>query len=265
VSDPNYEAPVSDGGSDQGVTPSSPSGTGTPPTSPTPPTSASAGASGPPNNNGEWIPRTRLNEVTDRARQIISQLQYELQTARTPKPPAEEPDQESEQIKAQFFKLFPQAQKLFQLPPDHLEALIGAAPGFQAQTEHYWTTVGHHYLRQLEQSMHKVYGGQPDVKARRWIESAFIDWVQNDDQAKARYINQDPNLVAEFWQSVESLMLEPVRRSAIANEQRRADRRSRLPIPGVGTQALGKGPQKPPKDEDELHERAFEAFEEANR
>ena len=196
---------------------------------------------------------------------MIAQLQYELQNARQPKPQATEPDPETEHIKAQFFKLFPQAQKLFGLQPEHLEALIGAAPGFQAQTEHYWTTVGHNYLRQLEQSMQKVYGGQPDVKARRWIESAFIDWVQNDDQARNRYINQDPNLVAEFWQSVESLMLEPVRRSAIAGEQRRSDRRARLPIPGAGTQALGKGPAPKPKDEDQLHERAFEAFEAASR
>ncbi len=275
--DPTYEPPVdggaappADGGS-PGVTPPSPSGTGaTPPTPPPSSGGTSAAGSGPPPGAqpGEWIPRTRLNEVTDRARQEIARLSGELQRYQQfveRSQPASAPDPEGDAIKQQFFKLFPAAQKLFQLPPEQLEQLLGTAPQFQAQTEHYWTTVGQNVLRQLEQSMTKVYGGQPDAKARRWLETAFIDWVQNDDQAKARYINQDPTLVGDFWQSVESLMLEPVRRSAIASEQRRSDRRSRLPVPGVGTQALGKGPAGKPKDEDELHERAFEAFEAATR
>lgn len=270
--EPTYEAPVSGADTGTGTTPPS-GGTGvTPPTpggtgaTPPPPSGApSAGGGQPPSNNGDWIPRSRLNEVSERARTEIQRLQGELRAVNQPKPPAEAPDPQAEQIKAQFFKLFPAAEKLFSMQPEKLEQLLQQGPQFQAQTEHYWTTVGGNYLRQLGESMQKVYGGTPDAKARRWVENAFIDWVQHDPQATTRYLQQDPALVADFWQSVESLMLEPVRRSAIANEQRRADRRSRLPVPGQGTQALGKGPANKPKDEDELHERAFEAFEAAGR
>ncbi len=274
--EPQYEAPVTGGAGDggntgttppsggqqnTGVQPPTPGGTGATPPSQTPSGASPAGNGQPPTNNGEWIPRTRLNDVTERARQEIARLQQELHNARNPRPAPTAPDPEQERIKEQFFQLFPNAKQLFALAPDKLESLIGAAPQFHAQTEHYWTNVGQDYLRQLEQSMQKVYGGSPDAKARRWIETAFIDWIQNDDAAKQRYLSRDPGLVGDFWQSVESLMLEPVRRSAIAGEQRRSERRSRLPVPGTGTQTLGKGPGPKPKDEDELHERAFEAFE----
>jgi hypothetical protein len=273
--EPNYEAPV--GGADTGntpaapstppagATPQSPSGTGpNPPSSPAPSGASPAANGQPPDSNGNWIPRHRLNEVTDQARREIARLQQEI-TKLQPKPAAPAPDPEADAIKQQFFKLFPAAQKLFELQPDKLEQLLGAAPHWQAQTEHYWTNVGANYLRQLEQSMHTVYGGAPDAKARRWFESAFIDWVNNDPEAQNRYIQQDPNLVSDFWKQAEQLMLDPVRRSAIAAEQRKADRRNRLPAPAGSTQALGKGPAAKPKDEDELHERAFEAFEAASR
>jgi hypothetical protein len=272
VPEPNYEAPVTGSGTEgtaapsaPGVTPpTTPTGTGaTPPTPPSSGTSAAAPAS-PPTNNGEWIPRHRLNEVTDSARREIAKLRQQIESLQ-PKPAVAAPDPQTEAIKQQFFKLFPAAEKLFGLQPEKLEQLLGAAPHWQAQTEHYWTNVGQNTLRQLEQSMHTVYGGPPDAKARRWFESAFIDWVNNDPEAQNRYITQDPTLVADFWKQAETLMLDPIRRSAIAAEQRKADRRSRLPSPGVGTQALGKGPAAKPKDEDELHERAFEAFEAANR
>lgn len=267
--EPNYEAPVtSDGGapsapSTAGVTPPTPSGTGPTQTTP-PPSGASPAAPSAPPNNGEWIPRHRLNEVTEQARREIARWRAEAERYR-PQPTQPPPDPQAEAVKAQFFKLFPAAEKLFGLPPDRLEALIASGPHWQAQTEHYWTTVGQNYLRQLEQSMHSVYGGAPDVKARRWFESAFIDWVTNDPDAQSRYISQDPNLVSDFWKQAESLMLDPIRRSAIAAEQRKGERRDRLPKPGVPTQALGRGAPPKPKDEEELHERAYEAFEAQRR
>lgn len=190
----------------------------------------------------------------------MTRLQQELQTLRTPKPPAAQPDERSEAIKQEFFKLFPQAQQLFELPLEQVQKLLQVAPQLQAQGEHYWGAVGNGQLRQITESMTKLYGGPPEGKALRWAQTAFIDWVENDPAANQRYIAQDPSLASDFMKAFEASFLDPIRRKAVVVEEQRGTRRAALPRPGPRTAAMGQGPPAKPKTEDELHDAAFAAL-----
>lgn len=263
MDEPNYDAPVENPTVDNGGSPASPSGpaqqSGTPPPAGAQPGSAQPQAQ----PQGDWVSRHHLNEVWKAHRQqqeVLTRLQNELQAVRAPKQPAAPPDERSEAIKQEFFKLFPQAQQLFELPLEQVQQLLQVAPQLQAQGEHYWSAVGNGQLRQIRESMRNLYGGQPDAKAQRWAETAFIDWVENDPAAKQRYIAQDPALASDFMKAFEASFLDPIRRKAVVVEEQRGARRAALPRPGPRTAAMGQGPPAKPKTEDELHDAAFAAL-----
>jgi hypothetical protein len=186
-------------------------------------------------------------------------LQQELQSLRAPKPAAPPSDERTDAIKQELFKLVPELQWLTKLDQEQISQVLQLAPQLQAQGEHYWGAVGNGALRQIRESMEKLYGGQPDAKARRWAETAFIDWVENDPQARQRYIAQDPSLASDFIKSFEAVFLDPIRRKAAVVEEQRGTRRAALPRPGPRTSALGSQTEKP-KTEDERHEAAWAAL-----
>jgi hypothetical protein len=234
MDEPQYEAPVDNPTGDSGGSPASPSGPAQPNLGTQPPAGAQPGSSAQPaqQSHGEWVSRHHLNEVWKAHRQhqeVLTRLQNELQAVRAPK-------------------------------LDQVQQLLQVAPQLQAQGEHYWSAVGNGQLRQIRESMDKLYGGQPDAKARRWAETAFIDWVENDPTAKQRYIQQDPNLASDFMKSFEAVFLDPIRRKAVVVEEQRGARRAALPRPGPRSAALGQGPPAQPKTEDERHDAAWAAL-----
>lgn len=265
--DPEYTAPVGDSTPASGVPASPPTSTEQPAGTPAPtgasPGSAAPAAQPPRDANGEFVPRSRLNEVTARARREIEQYQRRIQefetvAGRQPPPPV---NAEAEAIKRQLFELVPELKALAGIPADKLQGLLQMAPQLEAHTKQYWTNVGGHTLRQLHDAMEKAYGGPVDAKARTWVQAAFTNWLENDQDAYARYINQDPSLAQEFFANFQKLMLDPIGRSALAREQRRAETRRGLPNAGPRTtvQANGNPPTKP-KDDDERGALAWAAF-----
>lgn len=155
--------------------------------------------------------------------------------------------------------------RLLKQNPDQFFKVLEQGPQMEAQTEHYWTNVGGGYLRSLQAQASKIFGPELDPFARRAIETGFIDWIENDPEAKRRYLATDPTLVEDYWKQYESRVLDPVRRKATVPAVERGERIRRLPSSGPSTQALGKGPPAKPKTEEELHDAAWNALEEIRR
>jgi len=161
-------------------------------------------------------------------------------------------------IREQFARVFPELAALAERAKD-IEGLLQQAPSMSAQTEHYWTQVGSDFLRSLDGQITSVYGDKISPAARGFFQTAFINWVESDAQVQRRYLQRDPNLVTDFWTTMRSHVLDPVRRSAAVTLEQRGKQMARLPQSGPTTPPPTRGPAKP-KTEDELHDAAFAAL-----
>lgn len=263
--EPNYEAPVGSptpsdpSGSPSGVSAGSPPSAGQPSPSGAPsPAGAQPAAPAAPAVPKGYVPIHRLNEYADQNRSLRAEL------ARRSQPPAAPPaavNAQDEEVKSAFFKLFPAAKALFDLPAEKLSHALDRMGQHEASFEHYWTNFGSTALRALRGGIQKTYGAQPDPVAGRFVDAAFIDWLENDQDAKQRFFTGDPELVDDFLKKFTSSLLDPIRRTAVAAEQQRITRRDALPraTPRGGTLGANGAPQKP-KTAEELHEQAAEAF-----
>jgi hypothetical protein len=173
-------------------------------------------------------------------------------------------DPQSEGVKRDFFGLFPQVKTLFELleqKPDLLKQLqetVDMAPQFKHESAQRWTAHGASALRLMHSEGAKVVGAPLTLPAQRWHEAAFIAYLESDPDKGQRYMDGDLEaLVREYWQEVNTSMLDPVRRRSVVSAQTRADRISRVPSSGPGGAPLGKGAAKP-KTEDDLHEAAWD-------
>lgn len=265
--EPNYEAPVggatpltTDGGGSQGVTAGTPASAGQPnPTGAQPPAGARPVAPAAPAVPSGFVPIHRLNEALGRIKQMNGEL-TQLRRPAAPAAPAATPNAADEEVKQAFFKLFPGAKALLDLPADKLSHALERMGQHEASFEHYWTSFGSAALRALNGGIQKTYGGQPDAPTRRLIDAAFIDWLESDQEAQHRFFTGDPTLADDFWNNFTSKLLDPIRRTAVASEQQRITRREALPRPTPRGATLGQGGQPKPKTAEELHEAAAEAF-----
>lgn len=241
------------------------------------PTGATPGEGGSADGQSQAnVPSFRLREETERrqaveqayaqAMQHIATLQAQIQQRQAQQPQVSQarqpgfnvPPAERERIRQQFGAVFPELQTLAE-KAEAIQKLLDAMPNVQAQQDYYWQSVGGQFLRSLQEQATNIYGKDLSPMARRQFELGFIDWVENDPQARQRYLAQDTTLVADFWTQYRSHVLDPVRRAAAANLADQSQRLRRIPQPGTATPPPGQRPAKP-KTEEELHDAAFAAL-----
>lgn len=214
-----------------------------------------------------YVPVYRVRELADRNRAFEARIKELESAARRPAPgPEPEFNPETEAIKRQFFSLFPHAKGLFaaiEKNPDmltKLEEALTVLPGVAADSEQRWVAQGAQALRSLATEGAKIVGAELPLKARAWHEAAFIASLEADPELRSRYMRGDVEaLVREYWQDVNTNMLDPIRRSAAVKLQQRGDRVARVPTAGSGSGPVGKGGTKP-KSEDDLHDQAWDAL-----
>jgi hypothetical protein len=214
-----------------------------------------------------YVPVYRVRELAERNRQYEARIRELEGAARRPAPgPEPEFNPETEAIKRQFFSLFPQAKGLFATMEKNpemlakLEEALQVLPNVAADSEQRWVAQGAQTLRTLATEGAKIVGAELPLKARAWHEAAFIASLEADPELRNRYMRGDiEGLVREYWQDVNTNMLDPIRRSAAVKLQQRGDRVARVPTAGPGSGPVGKGGTKP-KSEDDLHDQAWEAL-----
>jgi hypothetical protein len=193
-------------------------------------------------------------------RQRLQALEAQL----APKPPAAPPpNAEDEAIRQQLFKLVPGLEKLGSLTPDQVQKLLDSVPYVEEHTRHYWGTVAGAAVRQLTAAYAKTYGAPPNDRQVTTLRNMLASYVQDNDEAKQRYMAGDPALIDEFWKDYEDGFIAPIRRSTLAAEQANAARRANLPTAPTRTHALGNGSAKKPQTLDERGDAAWDAVQAA--
>lgn len=252
-----------------GIQPGSPDGSNTPPTDPNAPTGAASGGDGQQQEREGWIPRTRFDEVNGSLAQLRAENERlsALNTQRENigrsllgQPPAGPPeDPYAARVKEQFFTLFPEMKEILALMP-HLKRIPDVMPQAEAQSEAFYSQLGTQHIGHLTAAAAATYGEKLSADQRSWLSEQFIGFVSKDKALQQRYLSGDPTLAPEFMQKYQAAMLDPVRRNALADQQRRANLVGRLPSRGPATAPIPG--VKPPemKTEDDRHEAAFAAL-----
>lgn len=223
------------------------------------------------------IPRHRFQEVIEQrrqweasARQIWEQnqqLQRELQELRVgsqrqagPQAPV---DENARRIREQLLEVVPELKQILDLAgrADELRAAAEVVPAVRQMEQQVYDNLGAQAVRTLDQAINATFKGiQLDNEDRRAFHVAFIDYLDNVPTARQRYMSGDMAVATEWWNNRQKRMFDPFRRQATVNPREQAQRVSRLPKPGAGTQSYGTGGAPKPKTEDELHEAAYEAL-----
>ena len=245
-----------------GGTGASPSPTGQP--GATPPAGAQPGSTGQPE---QTVPLAALREERQARQRLQAQLQELQRRHAAPTPPAHPPsapDPAHEEVRRNFYELFPHFKAFENVKPEQVQGLLGLLerePQREALFTHYWQNFGRGALRALGTEIKSVFGGDLEPTARRYIDDAYMAWLESDPDAQARFYEHDPTLASDFVKAYSAALLEPYGRSVLAKEQQRAERRARLPMANPRTNAVPAGGKPTKKLEgDEVHAAAAERF-----
>lgn len=273
------------GGNGQGATPPASTGGGTPSGTPggspsgAPAQPGSGTPSGEPakpsgftykEDRSNWVPSHVVRERTEKAKQLERELEYErrrvaaLTGVPMPKPPA---NPEHEQIRQQFFEMFPQFKTLAELDPEKLTKLMGfdfeaLQRANQETSERIWANHGTRAVQTFEAKAKELYGAVEPKQLKRMI-NAFAAEVQEDADLTRRYEAGDFSIIDEWLGDWSKQFIEPIRKQASSPTPGQFAAR-RLPRAGGGSAVTGpKPPSLKPSDGDKFHEAAYEAFQRA--
>jgi hypothetical protein len=187
-----------------------------------------------------WVPSYRLREAREAAaREAKADAQREVAAIRAEKERYEAQvralvgvqkpqNSEADQIKQQFFQLFPWAQKLEQRFGD-LESLFDKANDLETSTNHYWQSYGKQTMDRLFTLASDSFGSPLTEEGKRALHSSFVGWVQSSPELTQRYAN-DPTIVQDFWETFTKSFVDPARRASQATLATRGSAIARLPV-----------------------------------
>jgi hypothetical protein len=149
---------------------------------------------------------------------------------------------EADQIKQQFFQLFPWAKKLEERFGD-FEQVVDRAGDLEAQNQHYWEVHGRQTMDNLYKHAEDSLGTPLTDEGKRLLHTSFIGFVQQSPEMQNRYA-QDPSIVNDFWKAYTSTFIDPARRGSSAAVAGRAAGAASLPqdTPGSGAPPVGGPP-----------------------
>lgn len=131
-------------------------------------------------------------------------------------------------------------------------------------TEHQWQQHGRQHLSSIYTEVAKDYGLEKlSPRQQRVVGNAFQDWLEEDQTRVSRYVQSDPSLIGEFLTEYRTGFVDPLRRSADAATLAAGSRVGTLPpAPRQGGTVPPPAPRAP-LTADEVHDRAFAAFQAA--
>lgn len=246
-------------------------GGGNPTTDPNAPAGAAPGGDGnqPPSDREGWIPRDRFDEVNGRystLREENARLQAQIQErenlARTMlgQSPQQPEDPFTTRVREQLLQVFPQLRMLVDLAPQ-LQRLPDVLPQAEAQQEAFYAQLGQQHMASLTGAAAKLYGVEKlSDGQKRFLSDNFVSWLGQDAARQKRYMTGDTSIGTDFLTEFQAAMLDPIRRSALSQQQQRAGLVSRLPSRGPATAPIpGSRPPQITTEEDR-HEAAFNAL-----
>lgn len=217
-------------------------------------------------DRSNWVPSHVVRQRTEEAQRLQQELA--LWKSRTEalsgvKAPTA-PNPEADAIKAQFFQVFPEAQKVFGIV-DKLEKLAGVNIDEIVQSQQQsWVQHGARVLDSVVEKIRAVYGGQELApKATERIQRAFVSELESDPDLRARYDRGDLSVIDDFVKDYTGTILDPYRRSTqAAAPAAPGSFQRRLPRGGGGSAVVpGARPATlKPSDGDDFHKAAFASF-----
>lgn len=264
--EPTYETPA---GVPPDVSPAVPvpadSGT------PSSPAGASAGDGPPPTTPDNRIPYDRFQEVVHQRQRWETEaarfkaeaeaMRQRLEAIAGLQPATPPPDPQEQAIREQLERMYPSLKRLQGLNFDQIETLLQTAPELQAQAQATYNSLANESVAKLYDQAKDLFGGQALSPAQqRFLHRAFVDFVETDPANTDRYVRRDPTLIPEFVKAYAAEMLDPVRRAAAVTVGARVTRTAAAPTGGGASGPVGTPPPQIPKDEDSLHDAAWEAI-----
>ena len=234
----------------------------------TPPAAVASPTSGAPPQDG-WVPSYRIREAREAA---VRQAQQEFaQREATIRAEADryrqqlhslvgatpQADPETEAIRQQFGKVFPEyakSQELVTTLQERLEQLEYLAG-------HYWDSHGYNSTEKLFTLAEQHFGAPLTEEGKRVLHTAFVGHVQSNPELGQRYAS-DPRLVEEFVKWFASSLIDPIRRTAGAAVAGRAPQALPQDTPGGAPRAT---PAPQFKDLDERAAAAWTTFNSFNQ
>lgn len=225
--------------------------------------------------DGAQVPSHRLREANaraERAERRARELEMASRYYRQPEAPRSRPDAaaldpETQRVKDAFRQMYPTLAALEErgIDLDQLSRVVspeGPIRSFEDLQTQIWRNVALTTLRAVDMKVKDTYGGNVKPSTVRHYQTAFMSWVQDDEDRKNRYIENDPNLVDDFWTDTTGDVVEPIRQSATDKIRSRVERVNGLPrftgrTGPVGAQTK---PKLKGKTEDEIHDAAFDAL-----
>lgn len=178
-----------------------------------------------------------------------------------PKPPA---NPEHEQIKQQFFEIFPQFKAVADLDLDKLSKLTqfdfeALQRANQQTSEQIWASHGQRAAQTFEAKVKELYGEIEPKQVQRII-NAFVAEASEDADLRRRYEVGDFSVIDEWLGDWSKGLIDPIRKAATQPTPGQLAAR-RLPRAGGGSAVVGpKPPSLKPSDGDKYHNAAFNAF-----
>ena len=262
-----------------GATPAaSPGGTPSPSTAGNAaPTTPGAGGTGGksiftyPEDRSNWVPSHVLRERSDKFRQQQEALQRDLEYERRRvaaltgiEPPKPRLSQEQEQIRREFFELFPEYAGLAKLDASKLEKIAqldfdAIQRANQETSQRIWTNHGTQAVQYFSGKIKNAYGADVAPTTMKRVLNAFVAECGENAQMLQRYEAGDFSVIDEFMADWTKGFIDPVRKSATQLTPGQVAAR-KLPRGGGGATVAAKPPSLKPSDGDKYHSAAFEAF-----
>jgi len=255
--------------------PASAPGDVTPPPTPEPPAPAAP--------QGEnFIPKYRFDAVNDRAATVARENQELKELLRTalasrqpsaaPAPPPSPEDvaytEQTEAIRQEFFKRFPEFAKMaeswdtIQSKLDAIAPVAELVPQMTERENRYWGNVAQTSLGAVQEAVSTTHlnGAKIDPASPQGqhIARTFFEWTSGDPVRVDRYERNDPSLVKEFAAFFGNTFIAPWRPAAgppaVPAGQAAAARVARLPVAGPsGIPSPARPTPRDPTNEDAVH------------
>lgn len=204
-----------------------PSDTGAPSPTPAPATPVAAPQPGAtPGGNEALVPSFRLREAREAYERRLNDEVTRRETEWKQKTEAYErkiqalagvlPQEESraDQIKEQFFNLFPQYRGLTPEKIAALEKVIERQEALEAENELRWQSHSHTKLNELY-GLAAQAGLPENDQVKGMLHTALIGYLSANPQEQRRFAS-DPSFISEFFKAYSAAMIDPLRRAQAA-------------------------------------------------
>lgn len=172
-------------------------------------------------------------------------------------------------VRERLFAVIPGLKRLDELLQlaEHKDRLIGTADAvnrFQTQETAYYDRYAERSINSIHDRIAALTLGEgktgKDLSeiAKGGVLTTFTKWVTQDPARAARYENEDPKVVDEFWNAYKAAVFDPVRRESNAALLAAAAAPPTLPVGGGGAPVSTTPPQQATNlDEDSVHAAAW--------